>query len=329
MRLPLCGSRTRSSAAAQGARRRPGLRTPASAFRHGSAPSSHGSPRARSRSSHHPWDPLRGGSGPQEDSHPQDEHEQSTRRTVPWSHRRTGGRSRKSPVVPPVETLNEGADPNLLSRISVPGFISHLEPTGRNHATRASSNGSGLSRDSSGSTSAAPVCRPTVGARGVETRMDDVRAVMDAVGSERASLFAFWEGGPMAAVFAATYPDRTSAPALFGTFARRVRSHDYPWRPTRDELVAAAQHRAESRCTSEHAWPAAPLRARCSLPRRHVSSPGPGSSSRIAASTSSKGFRRRGASSRSYGEAVGTHSGSGLLGFRRERVPAQVVQAPG
>jgi class 3 adenylate cyclase len=53
----------------------------------------------------------------------------------------------------------------------------------------------------------------------LETRMDDVRAVMDAVGTERAALFGYHEGGPMAMLFAATYPERTRALALFGTYA--------------------------------------------------------------------------------------------------------------
>jgi class 3 adenylate cyclase len=50
--------------------------------------------------------------------------------------------------------------------------------------------------------------------------MDDMRAVMDAVGSERAALYGFSEGGPMSALFAATYPQRTSALILYGSFAR-------------------------------------------------------------------------------------------------------------
>jgi class 3 adenylate cyclase len=54
----------------------------------------------------------------------------------------------------------------------------------------------------------------------LEQRMDDVRAVMDAVGSERAALFGSSEGGPMSVLFAATYPARTSALLLYGTFAR-------------------------------------------------------------------------------------------------------------
>src|SRR5437773_6473834 len=54
----------------------------------------------------------------------------------------------------------------------------------------------------------------------LEQRMDDVRAVMDAAGAERAALFGLSEGGPMCLTFAATYPSRTSALMLYGTFAR-------------------------------------------------------------------------------------------------------------
>jgi len=62
----------------------------------------------------------------------------------------------------------------------------------------------------------------------LEQRMDDVRAVMDAAGVERAALFGLSEGGPMCLTFAATYPHRTSALILYGTFARMLRAPDYP-----------------------------------------------------------------------------------------------------
>jgi class 3 adenylate cyclase len=52
----------------------------------------------------------------------------------------------------------------------------------------------------------------------LEERMDDVRAVMDAVGSERAALFGISEGGAMSMLFAATYPERTRALVLYGTY---------------------------------------------------------------------------------------------------------------
>jgi class 3 adenylate cyclase len=66
----------------------------------------------------------------------------------------------------------------------------------------------------------------------LEERMEDLRAVMEAVGSEKAALFGFSEGGNLSALFAATYPERTRALVMFGVFAKRVWSPDYPWAPT-------------------------------------------------------------------------------------------------
>jgi DNA-binding SARP family transcriptional activator/pimeloyl-ACP methyl ester carboxylesterase len=62
----------------------------------------------------------------------------------------------------------------------------------------------------------------------LEDRIDDVRAVMDAVGSERAVLLGISEGGPMITLFAATHPERTRALVAMGTFARRTPAPDYP-----------------------------------------------------------------------------------------------------
>ena len=70
-----------------------------------------------------------------------------------------------------------------------------------------------------------------VGFPTLEDRMDDVRAVMDAIGSARAALLGMSEGGNMSMLFAATYPDRTIALLLFGCFARRVWAADYPGPP--------------------------------------------------------------------------------------------------
>ena len=69
----------------------------------------------------------------------------------------------------------------------------------------------------------------------LEQRMDDVRAVMEAVGSDRAALCGVSEGGPMSALFAATYPERTAALVMIGTYAKRIWAPDYPWAPTADE----------------------------------------------------------------------------------------------
>jgi DNA-binding SARP family transcriptional activator/pimeloyl-ACP methyl ester carboxylesterase len=68
-----------------------------------------------------------------------------------------------------------------------------------------------------------PDCLPDL-----ETRMDDVRAVMDAVGSERAVVLGISEGGAMSTLFAASHPERTAALVLMGTFARMRRAADYP-----------------------------------------------------------------------------------------------------
>ncbi len=65
--------------------------------------------------------------------------------------------------------------------------------------------------------------------------MDDVRAVMDAVGSERAALCGVSEGGPMCSLFAATYPEKTLALVMIGTYAKRIRDAEYPWGPTMEQ----------------------------------------------------------------------------------------------
>jgi pimeloyl-ACP methyl ester carboxylesterase len=69
----------------------------------------------------------------------------------------------------------------------------------------------------------------------MEQRMDDVRAVMDAVGSERAAVFGTSEGGSMCILFAATYPERTTALIGVGVFAKRIWAPDYPWAPTPEQ----------------------------------------------------------------------------------------------
>jgi pimeloyl-ACP methyl ester carboxylesterase/DNA-binding SARP family transcriptional activator len=63
----------------------------------------------------------------------------------------------------------------------------------------------------------------------LEQRMEDLRAVMDAVGSERAVLVGYSEGGPMCALAAATYPERTAGLVMIGSYPRRLWSPDFPW----------------------------------------------------------------------------------------------------
>jgi len=80
---------------------------------------------------------------------------------------------------------------------------------------------------------------PVDSATTLEERMDDVRAVMDAAGSERAALFGMSEGATMCMLFAAAHPERTSALVLWGAMARSTEAPDYPWAPPKEALLEA------------------------------------------------------------------------------------------
>ena len=75
----------------------------------------------------------------------------------------------------------------------------------------------------------------------LEVRMDDVRAVLDAVGSQRAALFGYSEGGAMCALFAATYPQRTSALIMAGAYPRMIAAPDYQFGRTQQQVDAFYQ----------------------------------------------------------------------------------------
>jgi pimeloyl-ACP methyl ester carboxylesterase/DNA-binding CsgD family transcriptional regulator len=114
--------------------------------------------------------------------------------------------------------------------ILVSGFVSHLmlDWTERRHAhflhrlgtfsrlIRFDKRGTGMSD------------RPG-GLPDLETRMGDVAAVMEAARSERAVLFGYSEGGPMATLYAATHPERVHALVIYSSYARRMWAPDYPW----------------------------------------------------------------------------------------------------
>ena len=113
--------------------------------------------------------------------------------------------------------------------VLIPGWASHLENywTVRGFvgfAEKLAHFARVVMLDRRGTGLSDPVSNPPT----LEERMDDVRAVMDAVGWQRATIWGISEGGPMAMMFAATYPDRTQALLLYGTFARFTRSDDYP-----------------------------------------------------------------------------------------------------
>jgi class 3 adenylate cyclase len=124
----------------------------------------------------------------------------------------------------------------------VQGFVSHLDvdwdEPGTAHFLRRLGSFSRLIRFDKRGTGLSD--RPG-GLPDLETRMDDVRAVMDAVGSEQAALLGYSEGGPMCCLFAATYPERTSALVLYGAYAKRQDPDgDYPWAATSAERRAYA-----------------------------------------------------------------------------------------
>ncbi len=75
----------------------------------------------------------------------------------------------------------------------------------------------------------------------LEKRVDDVRAVMDAAGSERAALLGVSEGGPLSVVFAATHPQRVTALVLYGAMARTTEAPDYPWASPAEALRDSAE----------------------------------------------------------------------------------------
>jgi pimeloyl-ACP methyl ester carboxylesterase len=120
-----------------------------------------------------------------------------------------------------------------------PGSLSHQElsphlPEIAGHIDRASKFARVIFFDKRGTgMSDRPAGIPTL-----EERIDDIRAVMDAAQSQRAHIVGISEGGSMAMLFAATFPDRTRSLVLYGARPRWTRASDYPWGPTLEESQA-------------------------------------------------------------------------------------------
>jgi pimeloyl-ACP methyl ester carboxylesterase len=120
--------------------------------------------------------------------------------------------------------------------VYVPGFVSHVElrwtvPSFARGLEELAEFARLILFDKRGTGMSDPV----VGAPTLEARMDDLRAVMDAVGSQRAALLGVVEGAPMSVLFAATYPDRTAALVLRNGFPRTMWAPDYPWGRTEEQ----------------------------------------------------------------------------------------------
>jgi len=139
--------------------------------------------------------------------------------------------------------------------IFVPGFVTHMELQWRlpdmgdflrdlgsfSRLIRFDKRGTGMSD-------------PVSGAPSLETRMDDVRAVMDAVGSRRAAFYGLSEGAAMSVLFAATYPERTAALVVRSCSPRTMWAPDFPWGRTEeayrrevDQALQVFKSRAEAR----------------------------------------------------------------------------------
>ena len=121
--------------------------------------------------------------------------------------------------------------------VFVMGWVSHLEyfwrePSFAAFLTRLASMARLIVFDKRGTGLSDPV--PVSQLPTLEERLDDVRAVMDAAGSDRAVLMGVSEGGPLCTLFAATYPERTEALIMIGSYARRLVDHDYPWGKTKE-----------------------------------------------------------------------------------------------
>ncbi len=146
---------------------------------------------------------------------------------------------RPSPAGPPRTQYARNGDVSLAYQIVgegpdlvlLPGWVSHVE-----HAWDEPSYSAFLRRlatfcrlvlvDRRGTGLSDPVAElPTL-----EQRADDVRAVMDAAGIARATIFGISEGGPMSMLLAATHPERVASLVLYGTFARGTACPEYPWR---------------------------------------------------------------------------------------------------
>ncbi|TMG83166.1 MAG: adenylate/guanylate cyclase domain-containing protein [Betaproteobacteria bacterium] len=125
-----------------------------------------------------------------------------------------------------------------LDLVFVPGWVSHVElaweePTLASFLERLASFSRLIVFDKRGTGLSDRV--PDIQLPTHEERMDDIRAVMDAAGSQRAAVFGFSEGGNLAALFAAMYPQRTTALITCGSFAKRIWAPDYPWAPTPEQ----------------------------------------------------------------------------------------------
>jgi class 3 adenylate cyclase len=154
------------------------------------------------------------------------------------------------PFAPPETRYAKSGDLNIAYRVTgegpfdlvyVPGWVSNIEamweePSHARLLGRLASFSRLILFDKRGTGLSDPV--PLDRLPTLEERMDDVRAVMDAAGSERAAIFGSSEGGLMSVLFAATSPERIEALITLAIYATRLWSPDYPWAPTPEDRAS-------------------------------------------------------------------------------------------
>ncbi|MPZ70175.1 MAG: alpha/beta fold hydrolase [Actinobacteria bacterium] len=141
--------------------------------------------------------------------------------------------AKSGPVNVAYQVMGDGA----MDLVLVPGFVSHVEfaweePRLARFLTRLASFSRLIMFDKRGTGMSDPVAAPP----STDERMQDITAVMDAVGSERAAVFGISEGGTLCLLFAEAHPDRAHAVVLYGSWARRLAGPDYPYGPSAEEL---------------------------------------------------------------------------------------------
>jgi pimeloyl-ACP methyl ester carboxylesterase/DNA-binding CsgD family transcriptional regulator len=141
--------------------------------------------------------------------------------------------AKSGPVSIAYQVLGEGSSDLIL----VPGFVSHVEvaweePRLAHFLSRLASFSRLIVFDKRGTGMSDPVASlPSM-----DERMDDIRAVMDAAGSSRGTIFGISEGGTLSLLFSRAHPERTQGLILYGSWARRLSGPDYPFGPSAEQL---------------------------------------------------------------------------------------------
>ena len=141
--------------------------------------------------------------------------------------------AKSGPISVAYQVLGEGA----IDLVMVPGFVSHVEvaweePRLARFLTRLAAFSRLIVFDKRGTGMSDPVEGPP----SMDERMEDIGAVMDAAGSDRAAILGISEGGTLSLLFAAEHPERVRALILYGSWARRLAGPGYPYGPSADEL---------------------------------------------------------------------------------------------